>query len=117
MTDLATRLAALEAFFKGHQHVPSPQAMTLLRDQAARIAELKAALNAAAGDTQSVQQTLLRCEDTIRQQAAEIARLRGAISWLEPPFVDYATSHDELKQRVGFCLDEAKRVTLGETQP
>lgn len=40
---------------------------------------------------------------------AEVARLRGAISWIEPPFVDAATSHGELKCRVGFCVADAKR--------
>lgn len=43
---------------------------------------------------------------------AEVSKLRGAISWIEPPFVDATTSHDELKKRVGCCVADAKRAAI-----
>lgn len=61
---------------------------------------------------------LRQAADLIEAQAAEleaeVSKLRGAISWIEPPFVDATTSHDELKKRVGFCVADAKRAALGE---
>jgi hypothetical protein len=42
----------------------------------------------------------------------ENERLRAAISWIEPPFVDSQTSVNELRKRVQLCLVDAKRATL-----
>ena len=44
---------------------------------------------------------------------ATIERLMGAISWIEPPFVDEKTSHDELRQRVGIAVKDAALATKG----
>ena len=45
-----------------------------------------------------------------REKALERAfdGLQGAISWVEPPFVDERTSREELWQRVGFLLADRK---------
>lgn len=49
-----------------------------------------------------------------RAEAAEkeVERLRGAISWIEPPFIDVNTSEAELRQRIGFVIADAKRDAL-----
>lgn len=40
--------------------------------------------------------------------------LRGAISWIEPPFVDGNTSKKEMRQRIAFAVADAERAqTLG----
>ncbi|MDF1599671.1 hypothetical protein PZ895_07765 [Mesorhizobium sp. YIM 152430] len=38
--------------------------------------------------------------------------LRAAISWIEPPFVDDLTPHQELRFRVNQCVKDAKRTAL-----
>ena len=48
----------------------------------------------------------------IAEQAAEIEKLRAAISWIEPPFVDDSTSESELRSRIKFCVADAKRAAL-----
>jgi hypothetical protein len=45
----------------------------------------------------------------MKRLRAENLRLRAAISWIEPPFVDEKTSHEELKKRVQFCVQDAAR--------
>ena len=45
-------------------------------------------------------------------QGGEVERLRAAISWIEPPFVDDNTSEEELRQRVKFCVQDAARAAL-----
>jgi len=42
----------------------------------------------------------------------EIERLRAAIAWIEPPFVDDNTPEPELRQRVNYCVADAKRAAL-----
>jgi len=42
----------------------------------------------------------------------EVERLRGAISWVSPPFVDANTTVAELRKRVGFLLTDADRAAL-----
>ena len=49
------------------------------------------------------------------EQAAEIERLRAAISWIEPPFIDEKTPEAELRSRIGFCVADARRAALGES--
>lgn len=41
--------------------------------------------------------------------ADKIDKLRAAISWVSPPFVDENTPRDELLRRIGFLLADAKR--------
>ena len=64
------------------------------------------------------------CEaaDHIEQQAARIAeleaalaKLQAAISWIEPPFVDRWTIETEIRQRIGFCLADARAAITKET--
>jgi len=46
------------------------------------------------------------------------AKLRAAIAWIEPPFIDEKTTADELRGRIGFCLDDARKAkALGEATP
>ena len=50
----------------------------------------------------------------------EVERLRGAISWIEPPFVDGKTPKVELRRRIGFCIADAKlaaRAALAALEP
>jgi hypothetical protein len=35
--------------------------------------------------------------------------LGAAISWIEPPFIDGQTSHEEIMLRIGFCVKDANR--------
>ena len=51
---------------------------------------------------------------TITRLTAENERLRGAISWIEPPFVDEKTPEEELRRRVSYCVADAKRAALKE---
>ena len=51
-------------------------------------------------------------ERLIRKQAAlraENERLRAAISWIEPPFVDSKTSEVELRTRIQMCVEDKRR--------
>lgn len=48
----------------------------------------------------------------IEQLEAENAKLKGAISWIEPPFVTDKTPEDELRERVRFVIADAKRDAL-----
>ena len=40
---------------------------------------------------------------------AENERLRAAISWIEPPFVDSKTSEAELRTRIRMCVEDKRR--------
>jgi hypothetical protein len=40
---------------------------------------------------------------------AEIEKLRTAICWIEPPFIDENTSEAELRKRISFCVQDANR--------
>jgi hypothetical protein len=50
--------------------------------------------------------------DKVDRLTAELERLRGAISWIEPPFVDEKTPEEELRRRVSYCVADAKRAAL-----
>ena len=41
----------------------------------------------------------------------EVRKLRTAINWIEPPFVDENTSEAELRARISFVIADAKRAT------
>jgi hypothetical protein len=43
-------------------------------------------------------------------------RLRGAISWLEQPFVDEHTPDNELRARVKYCIQDAERAAAIRAQ-
>lgn len=48
-------------------------------------------------------------DNMVAGMMANIDRLKAAISWIEPPFVDAETSPDELRRRVDFAVADAKR--------
>jgi hypothetical protein len=52
------------------------------------------------------------CCEEIGKLRAKNERLRAAIAWIAPPFVDEFTSAAELRQRIGFCVADAKRAAL-----
>lgn len=54
--------------------------------------------------------------DRIEALEAENERLRAAISWIEPPFMDDKTPESELRSRIEFCVADAKRAALVEKQ-
>jgi hypothetical protein len=43
----------------------------------------------------------------------ENAKLRAAISWIVPPFVDEKTPEAELRQRIAFVVADLNRAVLG----
>jgi len=43
---------------------------------------------------------------------AENEKLRAAICWIEPPFIDAKTPESELRKRIDFCVQDAKRAAL-----
>lgn len=43
----------------------------------------------------------------------DLGKLRGAISWIEPPFVDDDTTDAELRKRVGFAVKDARSLKGG----
>ena len=45
---------------------------------------------------------------------ADNERLRAAISWIEPPFVDEKTPEAELRQRIAFAVADAARAALAQ---
>lgn len=45
--------------------------------------------------------------------SATIEKLRTAILWISPPFVDENTPEAELRQRISFCVQDAKKATKG----
>ena len=45
----------------------------------------------------------------VLEKDAEIEKLRTAICWIEPPFIDESTSEAELRKRISFCVQDAKR--------
>ena len=47
-----------------------------------------------------------------RQLRAENEKLRAAICWIEPPFIDAKTTESELRKRIDFCVQDAKRAAL-----
>lgn len=49
----------------------------------------------------------------VERKDALIEKLQGAISWIEPPFVNENTPEAELRSRIGFCVADAKRAALG----
>jgi predicted nucleic acid-binding Zn-ribbon protein len=49
----------------------------------------------------------------VKQKDALIEKLQGAISWIEPPFIDENTPESELRSRIRFCVADAKRAALG----
>jgi len=55
--------------------------------------------------------------DRIEALEAENKRLRGAISWIEPPFVDENTPAAELRSRIGFCIADAALAAMQEAKP
>jgi hypothetical protein len=56
---------------------------------------------------------LAAMQERIESLEAENEKLRAAISWIEPPFVDGNTLLNELRKRVQFCVADAKRAALG----
>lgn len=38
-----------------------------------------------------------------------VEAVRGALSWIEAPFINEETGGDELRDRIGFCLADAER--------
>jgi hypothetical protein len=42
----------------------------------------------------------------------ENEKLRAAICWIEPPFIDANTPESELRKRIDFCVQDAKRAAL-----
>ena len=52
---------------------------------------------------------LSQIDNMVAGMATHLEKLKAAISWLEPPFVDENTSHEELLRRVQFMLADAKR--------
>lgn len=49
--------------------------------------------------------------ERIAELEAQVSKLRGAIGWIEPPFVDGETTEDELRKRIHFCVIDAERAT------
>lgn len=41
----------------------------------------------------------------------EIDILRGSLNWIDPMFVDEKTPEAELRQRIKFCLEDARRAS------
>ncbi len=52
-------------------------------------------------------------EATLRQSEAENSKLRAAISWIAPPFVDEKTPEAELRQRIAFAVADLNRAAFG----
>lgn len=50
-----------------------------------------------------------------KQYRTKIEKLRAAISWIEPPFIDENTSEAELRKRISFCVEDAKKAMKGPT--
>lgn len=63
-----------------------------------------------------VAETFARCADLIEKQAAEIRGLRAAINWLDGPFIDSATSRDELVSRIKFMRVYRDRLSPTEDE-
>ena len=57
----------------------------------------------------SIDSMVMITGDEYERLRAEIDKLRAAIAWIEPPFVDEHTTAQELRQRVNFCVADAKR--------
>lgn len=51
-------------------------------------------------------------ERRIAELEAENEKLRAAIHWIEPPFIDANTPESELRKRIDFCVQDAKRAAL-----
>jgi hypothetical protein len=70
--------------------------------------------------TTTEQNLMDQAADRIAALNAEVARkdeligkLLGAVSWLEPPFIDDSTAELELRLRIGFCVADKNRA-LGD---
>jgi hypothetical protein len=50
--------------------------------------------------------------DELSHLKAENAKLRAAISWIMPPFVDENTPEEELRQRIAFAVADVNRAAL-----
>lgn len=50
--------------------------------------------------------------DLYARLVAENEKLRAAISWIEPPFVDDTTPKAEMLSRIQFTVDDARRAAL-----
>lgn len=57
--------------------------------------------------------TLLSERDSLAARIADLEaeneKLRAAICWIEPPFIDAKTTESELRKRIDFCVQDAKR--------
>lgn len=51
------------------------------------------------------------------ERLTEDEKLRAAISWIEPPFIDESTPVEELRQRIAFVVADAKRAALAQARP
>ena len=49
-----------------------------------------------------------------QERGREIEKLRGAISWLDQPFIDEKTSKRELLARIGFAIADRDRAALNQ---
>lgn len=47
--------------------------------------------------------------DALKARDAEIDKLRGAISWVVPPFIDETTQEAEIRKRIAFLRADAER--------
>jgi hypothetical protein len=70
--------------------------------------------------TTTEQNLMDQAADRIAALNAEVARkdeligkLLGAVSWLEPPFIDDSTAELELRLRIGFCVADKNRAKKG----
>ena len=68
-------------------------------------------------DAEELERQRLAAADRIEALEAENERLRGAISWIEPPFVDENTPAAELRSRIGFCIADAALAAMQEAKP
>jgi hypothetical protein len=53
-------------------------------------------------------------EDEIERLNCCIVKLEAAINWIEPPFIDETTSEEELRNRIKFCVSDARAALAGE---
>lgn len=53
-------------------------------------------------------------EDEIERLNCCIGKLQAAINWIEPPFIDEATSETELRNRIKLCVSDARAALAGE---
>jgi hypothetical protein len=60
---------------------------------------------------------LSQIDNMVAGMMSDIATLKAAVSWIEPPFVDDDTSDEELRRRVGFAVKDANRIRAARPTP